>query len=199
MIVLPEVIRLTHCQTGQQCEAQIVAFTKELAKQIDATWWQIGGSKTARRREGDHDWKWADIWGQHRSSRFAHFVGVQTQDGVIQGAIAYWTNGKSLLDKDLGTVFVHYLATAPRNRPWLVDLPEYRGVGTALLDIAIRHSYLLGLEGRVTLVSLSSERTRGFYEKFGFSQVGVVDDGMIEYELTTEVAHEWLRQKGHLE
>ena len=98
-----------------------------------------------------------------------------------------------------GCVYVDRIAVAPRNRSWLVSEPLYKGVGVALLLRAICHSYILGLEGRVSLISLPSERTRQFYERRGFTRLGEDDDGMVEYEMDDEVAQRWLQQAGYLE
>jgi GNAT superfamily N-acetyltransferase len=95
-----------------------------------------------------------------------------------------------------GAVYADRLATAPRNRPWLVGSPRYRGVGTVLLLAAVRQSYLLGLGGRVGLASLPSERTRGFYSRRGFQVIFERKDGMIEFELPTALAVAWLEEEG---
>ena len=112
--------------------------------------------------------------------------------------MGYLINGKSLLNSDASTVFIDYLAAAPRNREWLVDNPQYRGVGTALVFYAVCHSWLLGLNGRVTLVSLPSERTRKFYAQRSFTKVSESDDGIIEFELEPEAAQRWLKDMGVL-
>ena len=52
-----------------------------------------------------------------------------TDDGNIQGAALYYLNGMSYLEPDAGSVFADRLATAPRNRDWLVAEPACRGVG----------------------------------------------------------------------
>jgi len=98
----------------------------------------------------------------------------------------------------LTSVYVDRLAAAPRNRHWLVADPLYRGVGKGLLLRAVCHSYLLGLGGRVNLVSVPRERTRRFYERRGLVAVREDDEGSIEYELSEQAAHQWLQEEGYL-
>lgn len=198
MFELPENLTLKDCRTGQRCDAIIVRLTKDLAKQIDVRWWQIGISKEKRKREPDNGWKWADFAGESRMNQWSECLGIRIADGSVQGAINYRLDGKSLVNNDLGTVFVHHLATATWNRPWLVESPQYRGAGTALLVTAVLHSYSLGLRGRVVVPSLPTEHTRSFYENFGFQQIGEDEGGIIDYELTSDAAQQWLREEGYL-
>ncbi len=79
-----------------------------------------------------------------------------------------------------------------------MNAPTYRGVGTVLLLAAVRHSYLLGLGGRVWLSSLPSERTREFYARRGFQVTFEHDDGTIDFELPTARAVAWLEEEGYL-
>lgn len=76
--------------------------------------------------------------------------------------------------------------------------PKYKGIGTALLLAAVRHSYSLGLGGRVWLTSLPTERTRDFYRKRGFRVIFEDENGMIDFELPTGVAQQWLECEGYL-
>jgi hypothetical protein len=199
MLSLPDLARLKDLHTDQIVESSIVPLSKGLAKQVDSQWWKIGGSRTARENEADHGWRWSDIAGSCRLDPWCECRAIVTPDGVVQGAINYHLNGKSLREHDLGAVFVHHLATAPRNRPWLVPKPRYKGVGLALLSTAIVHGYVLGLGGRVVVPSVPTERTRQFYEKRGFQYVSEDDDGIIDFELTPEAAQAWLLKEGFLE
>jgi len=67
-----------------------------------------------------------------------------------------------------------------------------------LLLRSVCHSYILGLSGRVNLLSVPSERTRQFYERRRFTRLSKDDDGMVEYELGAEAAEGWLQQAGYL-
>jgi hypothetical protein len=197
MLQLPETVVLRNLIDNTDCDARIVPITREMAqRKIDGQWWQIGGSRTKRREEGDHDWNWTKIFGENRGALHREMVAVVTADAAVQGAITYWTNGKSLLDSELGSVYVQFIATAPRNRPWLVDKPFFQGVGYQLLLYAVCHSYILGLGGRVTLVSLPTEKTKEFYTNRGFTKISEDENGNMEFELMTADAERWLREEG---
>jgi|GEM_PF-1110952 len=199
MFNLPDKVTLTDVVRKSEFDASIVKLTRETAKhQMDAAWWQIGGSKSDRQKEGDHAWSWTRIVGEVRQDRFAKLVAVQTPDGEIQGAIKYLFDGESLLQPGEPSIFVEYLAAAPQNREWMVNPPKYRGVGTALVFYAVCDSWISGRQGRVTLVSLSSEKTREFYTRRGFSEVSTLEDGNVEFEMTSIAAERWLRQRGML-
>ena len=199
MFNLPDKVTLTDVVRKSECDASIVSVTRDIAKhQMDAAWWQIGGSKSDRQKEGDHAWNWTKIVGEVRQDRFAKLVAVQTPDGEIQGAIKYLFDGESLLQPGEPSIFVEYLAAAPQNREWMVNPPKYRGVGTALVFYAVCDSWISGRQGRVTLVSLSSEKTREFYTRRGFSEVSTLEDGNVEFEMTSIAAERWLRQRGML-
>lgn len=199
MLELPDQVSLYDTDNACVCDATIVILDRTLAQlAVDAAWWQIGGSKSLRKNEGDHKWKWTAIVGESRSDPFFEACAVQTPDGGVQGAMSYFTNGISLLEMGQSSVFVAHIATAPRNRFWLVDSPKYRGVGSVLLFRAVCHSWILGLLGRVTLVSLPDERTRNFYERRSFTQISAEADGTIEYELEPDAAERWLRERGFL-
>ncbi|HVA46503.1 MAG TPA: hypothetical protein VNH11_09025 [Pirellulales bacterium] len=197
---MPSEIRLLDHWHGIEVSAALVELTRTLAaNRIDAQWWQLEGvSKSKRAQEGDHHWVWRKLVGEHRNSLVWDFIGAQTDDGDIQGAISYRIDARSFLSPEFGTVYVDRLAAAPRNRPWLVPSPRFAGVGKGLLLRTVCHSYWLGLNGRVNLMSLPSERTRAFYENRGFIATRERDDGMIEYELPAESAQAWLTQEGLL-
>lgn len=199
MFNLPDNVTLTDVIRKCECDASIISVTREIAKhQMDAAWWQIDRWKSDRQKEGDHAWSWKKIVGEVRQDRFANLVAVQTPDGEIQGAIKYLFDGESLLEPGEPSIFVEYLAAAPQNREWLVNPPKYRGVGTALVFYAVCDSWISGRQGRVTLVSLSSEKTREFYTRRGFSEVSTLEDGNVEFEMTSIAAERWLRQRGML-
>lgn len=187
-------------RSGEWCSAELVVLTRELAaKKIDGQWWKIAEKLlSSRKDEGDHHWVWRKLVGEHHNQLAWHFVACQTADGEIQGAAGYRIDYRSILVPEEGSVYVDRIAVAPRNRAWLVKNPLYMGVGVGLLLRAVCHSYILGLGGRVNLVSLPSEQTRQFYERRGFTRLNEDDDGMVEYELSDEAAQRWLEQAGYL-
>jgi GNAT superfamily N-acetyltransferase len=199
MFVLPDDIKIFNPQKKCLVWAKLVRLTRELAaKQIDGTWWKISVSKTVRLAEGDHHWEWRKLVGLHRNDLVWEALAVQRANGAIEGAVLYRIDAVSQLERGRGAVFIDRLATAPRNRPWLADPPKYRGIGAALLLAAVRHSYSLGLGGRVWLTSLPSERTREFYHKRDFQVIFEDENGMIDYELPAAAAQRWLKSEGFL-
>jgi GNAT superfamily N-acetyltransferase len=182
---LPAAVTVVRCETGEAVEARLVDLTAKLAKtKIGGAWWVgLSVSKTRSREEGDHHWDWAAEVGKHQNKLYVESVAIQTTDDAVQGAAVYLLNGRSVLVDGAGAILPHWLATAPRNRPWLVPRPEYRGVGTNLIRWAAYHSYHLGFGGRIVLATLPSERTVAFYESLGFRATSAEEDDMVVYEL----------------
>jgi hypothetical protein len=199
MLVLPEDVRIFNVQRGVAVRAKLVELTRQLAaSEIDGTWWKIPVSKTSREAEDDHHWEWRKLLGENRNNLAMNAMAVQSVGGAIEGATLYRIDANSQLEPGKGAVYVSRLATAPRNRPWLVDSPKYKGIGTVLLLAGVRHSYSLGLGGRVWLTSLPGEQTRNFYHKRGFEVIFQNPDGTIDFELSADKAQQWLKREGYL-
>ncbi len=195
---LPDRIELLKTVDGTAVAEKVGKLTRRLAQErIDSKWWELPEvSKRQRRQENDHHWQWAKRVGELKNDRWHEAVAAQTDDDDVQGAILYWVNTKSFVDERLGAVQVEALATAPRNRPWLVESPLYRGVGEALLLRAVIHSYLLKLDGRVNLIAFEDPRTIAFYKRRGFVAAGY-DGDLPRFELTSIAGTEWLREEGY--
>jgi GNAT superfamily N-acetyltransferase len=199
MIDLPEDVYLLDVATNIPAKAQLVRLTRELASQeIDGKWWHLPVSKSVRRKDGDNHWNWRRIVGFSDRNGAGEALAVQSHEGEIEGAIVYRIDAKSQLQPGAGAIYVEYIAAAPRNRPWVVEPPIYQGIGTILLLAAVRHSYLLGLRGRVWLSSLPSEHTRNFYRNRGFEMLFKDADGIMGMELPEAAAAKWLMEKGFL-
>lgn len=197
---LPSRIELFNVADNTPVGAVIARLTRPLAKEkIDGVWWKgLEAPRDKREREDDHHWQWAKMVGFLKNDRWHEAVAAQTSDNDVQGAILYWINTKSFLEAGRGAVYVQALATAPRNRPWLVPSPRYRGVGEKLLFRAVTHSYSLGLEGRVNLEAFNNERTTSFYQNRGFTLVeSENDDDLAKLELAPNAAVAWLREGGY--
>jgi hypothetical protein len=199
MLVLPEDVSLFGVRQNAEVPAKLVRLTRDLAaERIDGEWWKLEVSRSLRAQEDDHHWLWRKIVGEHKNDRAWEMLAVESPGGAIEGAITYRIDALSQIESGEGTVYADRLATAPRNRHWLVNARIYQGVGTVLLLAAVRHSYLLGLGGRVLLTSLPRERTRGFYTRRGFQVTLEREDGMIDFELPTARAAAWLEEEGYL-
>lgn len=196
---LPSRIKLFSVVDNTPISAMTVRLDRRLAQgKIDGAWWKgLDASKDKREQEDDHHWRWAKMIGYLKNDRWHEAVAVQTSENDVQGAILYWVNAKSFIDPERGAIYVQALATAPRNRPWLVPTPRYRGVGEKLLFRAVTHSYSLGLEGRVNLEAFDNERTTSFYQNRGFTLVGSNSDDLAQLELAPDAAIAWLREGGY--
>lgn len=194
---LPASVDLTKVADDTIVTANLVPLTRGLAhERIDSKWWELPGvSKEKKRAENDYHWKWAKRLGEIRNDRWHGAVAIQTDDGDVHGAMVYWVNGVSFVESEKGAIRVEALATAPRNRPWLVKSPLYRGVGERLLLWASAQSYLLGFEGRVNLVAFDEKRTISFYLSRGFEEVGYEDE-LPRFELSRRAALDWLQEQG---
>jgi len=148
MLKLPEVCTIFDCMKNRITEAALVRLDRKLAKtKIDGCWWNISASKKIRESEGDHHWEWRRELGKYKNNLAWEALAVCSDSGEVEGAILYRIDAKSQIDDGKGAIYVDRIATAPRNRPWLVS-PEYRGIGSILLLAAVRQSYYLGLGGR---------------------------------------------------
>lgn len=199
MFDLPQEVHIFNVARNVRVKARLIRLTRELAaKEIDGTWWNLPASKAVRKEEGDNHWLWRKIVGSNHAKLTWEALAIQTSGGSIEGAITYRIDAQSRLQSGEGAVYVDRIATAPRNRPWVVEPPKYQGIGSVLLLAAVRHSYLLGLGGRVWLSSLPSERTRKFYRDRGFEVIFQDSDGMIGFELPAAAAEKWLEKRGYL-
>ncbi len=199
MFDLPEEVHILNVAKNVRVKAQLIRLTRDLAARgIDGTWWSFPALKSVRKGEGDNHWLWRKIVGANHARLTWEALAVQSASGAIEGAIAYRIDVESQLQPGKGAVYVDRIATAPRNRPWVVETPKYQGIGSVLLLAAVRHSYLLGLGGRVWLTSLPSERTRKFYLDRGFELIFEDADGMVDFELPAAAAEKWLRKRGFL-
>lgn len=199
---LPCPVELLAMSSGKTISATLVRLTRQLAKlEIDSRWWVLPEvSKSRRAVEIDNGWLWAGKVGELSTDRWHEMAAVQTADGRVQGAIYYRFDTTSFIDEELGAVYVENLATAPRNRQNLVEAPQYRGVGCALLLRAVIHSYELGFEGRVNLQAIDDPDRIAFYENRGFQVVGDEGTGenrLVMMELTPEAAAVWLAKEGY--
>ena len=197
MFELPFDVEIVDAATDQFVCAKMVELTRELASLLDSTWWVINVGKTRRREEKDHAWRWVKVIGEQRKWEGDAYqaIAIQSLDGEIQGAASYWINRQSHLEPEKGAVELDRIAIAPRNRRNLCEPRGYKGVGFPLLFSVIRHSYLLGLQGRVRLESVDDPETHRFYQTNGF-QVIMEDEGFLSFEIPKEAAIALLQEEG---
>ena len=194
---LPKYVRLTDCLSHQTELAEISSLLREQAKtDLDAVWWNdLGETKHDPGDEPDEHWEWRTIIAATQNKPYFRCVCVRTNDRIIQAAMLFRVDVKSVLEPGQGAVFVERLATAPRNRDALVIQPKFRGGGTGLLTYAIALSYSLGLGGRVSLIPIAHQT---FYEQFGFVATEAKVGRETLFELPAASATEILIERGLL-
>lgn len=178
--------------SGRMVGAEIQALDRRRAKsEIDLGWWNSVRDLPKPIVDGEQDkgWHWHKLVGTLRTQLGnLGFAWAAWAGNRIQGAILYQIGAVSELEPELPTLMIYRLASAPWNREWLRDPPQYAGIGSGLLRLAIYHSYRYGMGGRVTVEAYSEERVLDWYLQFGF-QVAVPDDGEVcVLELPPEAA-----------
>lgn len=194
-------IQILEAKNNQIVDADIVTLTTDLAqKMIDDVWWNDSGLVPTYKNEQDAHWIWEDIVSDYSKDILHECVAILSKENYLEGAIAYQLNAKSKIEIGKGSVYVGWLATAPRNRNWLTNAPFYKAIGTVLLYQAVIESYQSGLEGRISLQSLPNSNTIQFYENKGFVRTDLTQPltGLIDYELPKSAAVLWLKKQGDL-
>lgn len=95
-------------------------------------------------------------------------------------------------------LYVEFLATAPWNRPRLVENPTYKGAGITLIGTAVSQSIEEGMDGRMGLHSLPGAEE--FYrDTVGMTDFGVDKDephkGLIYFELPKSQVNNFLTKQ----
>lgn len=179
-------LEILRADNNRLVDAHIIELTKKVAlERIDQVWWAESNLTAAFRNEGDAHWKWENIVSSYSRNLLHECVALLSKENYLEGAMAYQLDFKSKIEKDKGSLYVGWLATAPRNRNWLVSKPLYKGIGSMLLYWAVCESYASGLGGRVSLQSLPTPSTVKFYENKGFLRTDLTqpETGLIDYEL----------------
>ncbi len=194
-IISPNRLRLSKCATGQEVLASVEVLSREDAKNfVNAVWWaELGPTLQDPVDEPDRHWDWRQLVSIHQNKPYFRAVCVKTADGAIQAAMLFRVDAKSALDEGERAIHVDRLATAPRNRDWLVSSPAYRRAGGGLLDYATAVSYSLGLSGRVNLYPIAGEE---FYVDRGFVPTDATHEDETLFELPATVAMSMLKQRG---
>jgi len=205
---VPRELNIYDGRTGSPVSARYTSLTRKMCRdKIDKKWWSaVQITRPIRRGEPDHAWLWADKFGEVQADFRGHMqaLGVETShDSVLQGALLYATNSSSMLEEVSDgsrppAVWIAYLATAPWNRSRVMepDSGRYNGVGSALLKMAITHSYFRQGEGRVNLSAVSHPDTLSWYEQKGFVRCNDPEEERILLELPASAARRHLRKWG---
>ena len=195
-------IQILRADSNQNIDAEIIRLTTDVAREkIDKVWWKLPSvSAEEMNDEGDFHWDWERLARIYSGKILHECVAVLSQENYLEGAMVYQFNAKSKLEPNKESVYVGWLASAPRNRNWLVNQTFYKGVGTMLLYWALRESYDAGLGGRISLQSLPTPRTVQFYENKGLVRTDLTQptNDLVDYELPESAALAWLQKQGDL-
>lgn len=124
-------IQILRAENNQTVDADIVTLTTDLAqKMIDDVWWNDTGLAVTYKREQDSRWIWENIVSYYSKDILHECIAILSKENYLEGAMAYQLNAKSKIEIGKGSVYVGWLATAPRNRNWLTNAPFYKGIGT---------------------------------------------------------------------
>lgn len=190
--------KIFHVPTQTLKTADVFPLSEEIARDlIDNVWWEKI-SPTLMALEMDNHWRWEEKIIKRKSNILYDFVAIESDEEYLEGAMIYLSGVESQLNAQNLCGWIDYLASAPRNREWLVDSPLYKGIGSAFLYWAILRSYRTGLKGRIRLESLPSENTIKFYERKGFVKTNfpASEEGLVSYELPENMAMEILLRGG---
>lgn len=143
----------------------------------------------------DSHWDW-----QRKARRIDGMLGYHSFALVchekLQGLMVTSDIKSARLQQQFGKpiVYIHFVATAPWNRPEMQVPPRYRGVGQVFLLSAIESSREIGYKGRIGLHSLP--KSESFYECAGMTKLGPDSShqNLIYFEMTEEQADRFRRK-----
>ena len=155
---------LRHCDSGEPVKAELFDdITDDHLDQWRSQWVPFAQSAVAERKQRrkklglpeDLHWDW-----QKKTDWSRSFMALQrfalTCQGELQGLMLLDLAKYSKLPGQVGwhLAYVEFVATAPWNRPDIVEQPRFRGVGLALMRVAVEVSREESFRGRVGLHAL---------------------------------------------
>lgn len=176
-------VLLRNRASGQDDPAQLFReLDDKNIEDFDRLWRPMLQSKGT----SDSHWKWAEkARAAARLTQYETFAvecGGKTQGLIFVNLMKYARiaeqHGREL-------VYVELIATAPWNRPRLVAMPEYKGIGRVLIATAISLSADLGFRGRIGLHSLPDSES-WYRDVAGFTDLGVEEAKKMRYFEMTE-------------
>jgi hypothetical protein len=195
------IVYIRHAATGEMAEATLFhQITEEHLVLWKANWLPVMHQTREELKENkvpvrdwpeDLHWDW-DAKLKHYGGLMAYrtfclICQEQVQGLMILDMTKQLARLPSQAEKPLG--YIEFLATAPWNRKAVTGTPAFRGVGGALMHVAIQVSIEDEFQGRIGLHSLP--RANDFYEKVcGMTHVGPdpKKQGLCYFEMTPEQA-----------
>lgn len=139
----------------------------------------------------DRKWDWRAMYGKAKYAYPNHvveFFAVIAEERA-QGAmmVIYPKASMRMKPQQSDVLFVAKIAAAPSNRNHLIgSARRFKGVGKTLMLVAGARSYELGLNGYVSLLSVSNQHSVDFYthemKMMSFAEEVDDEEGMIYFE-----------------
>jgi hypothetical protein len=159
-------IELLRVRDMARSEAKLYRSSARHYEAVEQTWRPL----FAGVNEADRNWDWEQKQRLYGSRIGAESYALECEDRT-QGLMLIETMGhRSWFESRRRIVYVHSIATAPWNRPGIQTPPEYRLVGSALLEFARYRSESLGYGGLVGLHALPSAEI--FYRRLNMIDCG---------------------------
>lgn len=159
-------IQLVRVRDNQLVDAVLLPLSNKHLSDFETLW----KNRLAASGEEDSHWDWVKKNRIYTSSTNYEKYAIECNQ-ITQGLMMIETEGyRSQFETHRRIVYVDYLSTAPWNRPTLQEPPEYRSVGSILLEFARYRSRELGHGGLVGLHALP--RAERFYQKMGMINCG---------------------------
>jgi hypothetical protein len=179
-------VPIIRVRDDQAVTALLVTMTEKHREDF-TTFWQ---ARLAASAQADRFWNWE--WKQRVYLASAAYEGYAIEyEQITQGMMLLATQGhRSQFEPQRRLVYVHFLASAPWNRPSLQNPVEFRAVGRSLLQFARFRSEELGYDGLVGLHALPG--AEGFYRTMGMI------DGGADAEKENLTYFEWYRRRPSL-
>jgi ribosomal protein S18 acetylase RimI-like enzyme len=166
------------------------SFTLRTAHTSDAATWATTWQNQLRaHHRDDGEWHWQEHIERAETEADSLCLCVDGPNGLEAMLSLRLFPGSSRLQASCDTVYIEYVGVAPWNQSPPIGEARVKGLGRALIRIALALSMELGKEGRVGLHAKPD--VEGFYRKLGFTEVGFEDeeDGKwLYFESTPEFA-----------
>jgi len=133
----------------------------------------------------DFRWDWLGKAQAHKGNEYEWFF-LYAEERPQGACLIYHPEGSKLSTGDI--FYVKFLAAAPWNRTSNIHERRFKGIGTMLLDVALKFAIeALGLRPGFSLHSLP--QAVSFYRKYGMVHIEEENDGFLLYfELPEEIA-----------
>ena len=160
-------LQLLRVRDRQPVEAQLCSIQSKHLDDFERHWKPV----LLGSLEEDQYWDWKRKNRIYGSSAGAEAYAIECEQ-MTQGLMLIKTLGhRSWFESFRRVVYVHFLATAPWNRPSVQDPPRYRLSGTLLLRFARQRSEEVGYLGLVGLHALPE--AEHFYRRMGMIDCGL--------------------------